>query len=241
MSLPTLRAQLNKKAEFLGAVDGILLLIEKNVFGSPTELFDVVKRTHVVLSTRYNSLVFWKSGLSLFRASQSVLTEQTQQSSILQFISSAEQAIRDLEQEAPAPAVTQTPNPSSTNPPALDANLSLLFGDVAALLANTDFLGDSGPPPASRDAVYDLRLRKVDESDGSSCAVCLEPLHQGKGSKAKQMPCKHLFHEECLEIWLEKKNSCPTCRHQLPSQKQHFDLDADKVARRDPREIGLYA
>lgn len=29
-------------------------------------------------------------------------------------------------------------------------------------------------------------------------------------------PCSHLFHSECLEIWLDKKNECPYCRMSLP-------------------------
>lgn len=38
-------------------------------------------------------------------------------------------------------------------------------------------------------------------------------------SKKKEFmltPCKHLFHKECLKLWLEKKNGCPVCRHDLP-------------------------
>ena len=30
-------------------------------------------------------------------------------------------------------------------------------------------------------------------------------------------PCKHLFHSECLEIWMELKNICPVCRSEIPS------------------------
>lgn len=29
-------------------------------------------------------------------------------------------------------------------------------------------------------------------------------------------PCKHLFHRDCLKLWMEKKNGCPVCRHDLP-------------------------
>lgn len=29
-------------------------------------------------------------------------------------------------------------------------------------------------------------------------------------------PCKHLFHIECLKIWIEKKKGCPICRKDLP-------------------------
>ena len=28
-------------------------------------------------------------------------------------------------------------------------------------------------------------------------------------------PCKHIFHSECLEKWLEHKKECPNCRTSL--------------------------
>lgn len=29
-------------------------------------------------------------------------------------------------------------------------------------------------------------------------------------------PCNHLFHNRCLEKWLELKNECPYCRREIP-------------------------
>lgn len=30
-------------------------------------------------------------------------------------------------------------------------------------------------------------------------------------------PCNHLFHSQCMEIWMEKKCECPSCRTKIPS------------------------
>lgn len=39
------------------------------------------------------------------------------------------------------------------------------------------------------------------------------------GDEVQVMPCsgKHVFHPPCLAPWLADNNSCPTCRHELPT------------------------
>eukprot|EP00747_Dinoflagellata_sp_TGD_P186937 gnl/TRDRNA2_/TRDRNA2_44331_c0_seq1.p1 gnl/TRDRNA2_/TRDRNA2_44331_c0~~gnl/TRDRNA2_/TRDRNA2_44331_c0_seq1.p1 ORF type:complete len:185 (-),score=22.95 gnl/TRDRNA2_/TRDRNA2_44331_c0_seq1:21-575(-) len=43
------------------------------------------------------------------------------------------------------------------------------------------------------------------------CAVCLEAFTEGE--KLPQLPmCGHVFHDRCLQPWLERRGSCPRCR-----------------------------
>jgi hypothetical protein len=58
-----------------------------------------------------------------------------------------------------------------------------------------------GPPPASRDARHNLHVITI-EQEGVVCSVCQEEFR--KGSKAKQLPCKHFFHYKCSLEWLER-------------------------------------
>ena len=95
--------------------------------------------------------------------------------------------------------------------------------------------------PASPQAVQ--RLAVVDQLDLSSmeddfkldeakpaagapplaaCPICLEPLSDGREDAVLQMPCakQHMFHRACLVQWLNDNNSCPVCRHCLPTKDE---------------------
>mmetsp|Transcript_5899 Transcript_5899/g.9179 ORF Transcript_5899/g.9179 Transcript_5899/m.9179 type:complete len:406 (-) Transcript_5899:2263-3480(-) len=100
-----------------------------------------------------------------------------------------------------------------------------VFGNARfdALLA-TMFQGgaNTGPPPASKAAVKALpRVRITAEDikaeDGAiECVVCKDNFEIG--GECIQLPCKHRFHQDCIKPWLEKHNTCPTCRHELPTE-----------------------
>ncbi|WCJ43680.1 RING/U-box superfamily protein [Euphorbia peplus] len=71
-----------------------------------------------------------------------------------------------------------------------------------------------GTPPAEKEAVKALPTIAVVDNN-SSCSICLEEFEIG--SEAKEMPCKHTFHGNCIHPWLELHSSCPVCRFEMPS------------------------
>ncbi|KAJ4803380.1 RING/U-box superfamily protein [Rhynchospora pubera] len=85
-----------------------------------------------------------------------------------------------------------------------------------------------GTPPAAKSVVSSLPDVKVTEqmmeTDDAQCAVCMDSFEPGY--TAKQMPCKHIYHPDCILPWLELHNSCPVCRFELPTD------DADYEARK---------
>ena len=44
----------------------------------------------------------------------------------------------------------------------------------------------------------------------NTCGICLEEMLPVE-NLFRARPCRHKFHKECLERWLEQENRCPIC------------------------------
>lgn len=50
-----------------------------------------------------------------------------------------------------------------------------------------------------------------EEDAAVDCAVCLGEV--GKGETVRRMPaCCHVFHRDCIDLWLRARATCPVCR-----------------------------
>ncbi|KAL6581298.1 hypothetical protein OROMI_007221 [Orobanche minor] len=56
------------------------------------------------------------------------------------------------------------------------------------------------------DRFPDATSEELNSSD-ATCIICREEM-----TIAKKLLCGHLFHVHCLRSWLERQNTCPTCR-----------------------------
>ena len=74
-----------------------------------------------------------------------------------------------------------------------------------------------GSPPTDRKFID--TLKPVPYTEGScvesTCFVCFDEFQEGKDVII--LPCRHGFHKECIEPWLQMHSECPCCRAKLPS------------------------
>ncbi|KAL3327879.1 hypothetical protein AABB24_035513 [Solanum stoloniferum] len=54
-----------------------------------------------------------------------------------------------------------------------------------------------------------------DNNGRKECVICKEEMKEGRD--VCKLPCHHTFHWICILPWLKKRNTCPCCRFQLPS------------------------
>lgn len=50
----------------------------------------------------------------------------------------------------------------------------------------------------------------VREGEEEKCPICLTDLQTGE--EIKRLPCKHIFHPNCIDPWLSQNSKCPICK-----------------------------
>lgn len=63
--------------------------------------------------------------------------------------------------------------------------------------------------------------RKAFEHDTSICSVCSDRLIDGVA--LIRLPCGHLYHINCCVPWLNRSNTCPECRYELPTSDLKYE------------------
>lgn len=102
----------------------------------------------------------------------------------------------------------------------LSSQIAMFDLDLALSMPHEDStmeLNKHHPDAQSRAATAHLLIDEmptvVTGGGGQYCTVCMEGF--GSGGAAKQVPCGHVFHENCISQWLSIHNSCPLCRRNV--------------------------
>lgn len=116
----------------------------------------------------------------------------------------------------------------------LDAIITQLLGQ----------LENSGPPPATEQQLKNLPVVVISQAqidENVQCAICMEDYKLSE--EARQLPCKHFFHESCISQWLKLHGTCPVCRKTLSgedtSQREYVrpaDHNANNATQAQPEQ-----
>uniref|UniRef100_A0A1J3E787 RING-H2 finger protein ATL60 n=1 Tax=Noccaea caerulescens TaxID=107243 RepID=A0A1J3E787_NOCCA len=75
--------------------------------------------------------------------------------------------------------------------------------------------------PWRRYRTFTIRRRRWGKKKGEEdhslpyCAVCLQDAVEGEKMR-RLTACRHCFHADCIDPWLEKRSTCPLCRAEIP-------------------------
>ncbi|XP_059293820.1 uncharacterized protein LOC132046979 isoform X1 [Lycium ferocissimum] len=101
---------------------------------------------------------------------------------------------------------------------------------------NVDFVGSEerlkGSPPAAKSVLENLLLVVVSDEDlkasNVACAVCKDEILLTE--KVTRLPCSHYYHCDCIVPWLSIRNTCPVCRHELPTDDADYERENGRGA-----------
>ncbi|MBA0726946.1 hypothetical protein Golax_002736 [Gossypium laxum] len=99
--------------------------------------------------------------------------------------------------------------------------------------------GIEGAPPATATAIGALPMVKISESHVTNtmhCPICKDEFEIG--GEARELPCKHLYHSDCIVPWLNIHNTCPVCRYEIDNESGNApgDYEMNEI---DRGEVGL--
>ena len=215
VDLPALRKALSKKVQFAPACAELTQAIRSHGCGSPA-VWDVCKRASTVLTSRCTSTQAWSAGLLLFEAALEAAREEgdaAQASSAEGWCMACRAELAELVAGSAADATTNAAPEAEAAAGArgLEEQLRAL---AAGFPLQQGYIMEEAPraggaKKASREAVFNLPMVAPKGGKSEACAICQEEFGR---AKAKQLPCGHGFHYDCLMPWLDKSNTCPTCR-----------------------------
>lgn len=79
---------------------------------------------------------------------------------------------------------------------------------------------------ASDEAIQKLEKIQIDQGlklGEEKCMVCLDDFDSSEDGSgfALKLPCGHCYHDECILKWLQKSNTCPSCRYEMPCSPEN--------------------
>jgi len=89
--------------------------------------------------------------------------------------------------------------------------------DMLNALQNVNWGGSNAPSGTTeeqRASIPERPYRRAEEEkENATCSVCLSRVEDGES--VKTLPCKHVYHPQCIDRWLERSTMCPVCKRDV--------------------------
>lgn len=56
--------------------------------------------------------------------------------------------------------------------------------------------------------ILPIKLQRNVEAPDEECAICMDK----ETKEWAELPCRHRFHYDCVNVWVNLRNNCPVCR-----------------------------
>jgi hypothetical protein len=70
--------------------------------------------------------------------------------------------------------------------------------------------------PASDASIESLEKVKIEDGETNDMCVICQIVFDPEMEVTK-MPCRHVYHKECIVQWLRTSHMCPVCRYPMPT------------------------
>ncbi|KAL7690640.1 putative Zinc finger, RING-type [Plasmopara halstedii] len=104
-------------------------------------------------------------------------------------------------------------------------NLQRRIGSYFRYRKITSNLNERFPNPTAEE------LQETDKT----CIICREEMTP---NACKKLPCLHIFHVDCLKMWVQRQQTCPTCRSTIPTGTDSTSTASQEPAARGERAVG---
>ncbi|KAK7247069.1 hypothetical protein RIF29_41945 [Crotalaria pallida] len=103
----------------------------------------------------------------------------------------------------------------------LDIEVRRMYEDIVNMITEESTVREV--PIAARKIALESIEKVILEKDNMEmmmerCSICLEEFNGG--AEVSSLPCKHVYHGECITKWLERNHTCPLCRYPMSMSTQ---------------------
>ncbi|KAJ4781986.1 RING-H2 finger protein ATL2 [Rhynchospora pubera] len=89
--------------------------------------------------------------------------------------------------------------------------------------------GVQGLNPDSLEALHVTKFKRSNSGNGAECSICLGVLEEDDSVRVMHN-CMHLFHQDCIDKWLQSHVTCPICRANVDPLKPEDDVEGESVS-----------